>query len=1268
METHASTPRRRTWLRRIRYAAIPAALATVAGLALVPDIQRASAAETPSPTPSVYVVTNGDGNLAPFTTAGVARATRTVGGDPVAIAVTPNGKRAYVVKRGSSSVVSLNLTTSPATIEKEIAVGSNPVAVAITADGTKALVLNNGSGTITPISTSNNAADTPIIVGPDPRAIAINPDGTKAYVTVGSVDLVTVTLLDRRVAPPIKVGPNPQGVAITPNGAVVYVVTKDDNSVSLLYDDKLVKTVPVGSAPERIAISGDGRHAIVTSSSTPTITDLDLVASGDVAGTSSDIAVDGIPSDVTIEPNGADAWVVSSSSGSLTPVNLGNDAPGTAITGLDKPIAVVASPDQPVKAAVAVTGSPTVACPAPPPSGVTAQACVPEGGSVHFDASASVPNTTPAATYVWDFGDGSEPATGATVDHSYEAAGSYLPTVTVTTTEGTSTLRAFTGQTVSRNGSSVAVATASVRVVAAGGVSLASPLIYVTGLDGKVTPILAVPGTTPKKLNSFTMGRAPAFPAVAPSGRAIVTPDIVDGSVYATAVCGSTSGISFTPGNSIAAGVRPYRVAIAPTPSSSSATSDVYAVYVTDSGAPVVRRFDLTIEKDPCRATLSAPPASAIAMPGNPSAIAITADGTKAYVAVSSLNVIVPIRLDAGVPLNAIPVGTSPTALTITPRVQNYVVLVANSGSNNVTPIFNDTALPAVQVGATPQDIAFEPDGAKAYVTNSGGTTVTPVIMPSGSTVNVTAGTPIDVGVVPTGITVSPDGATLWVSSYVANAAVPVNISEATPTVGTRITGIRTAIGIVATPDQPPIADVSLTSPEETQCTLPLPVGVADQLCANAGAVVSVNVAGTVPLTTAVAKYDVRFGDGTELLDQPAETTTVEHQYQYPGTFIVSVTATDTAGTSTLQVFTGQTVSRNGNSAAIAYGIVRMTAAPTPAGVPLIYVANGVADTVTPVATPADSAPLVGNAFDGGRLPVFPDVTPDGRAIVTPNSTTGEITATAVCVNGDSLTFKRGNSMVTGVQPNWVAISPKAITNGPDASSWNVYVVDTGGNDIRQFVLNVVKTGEGCTATLTLPPIGGIIPVGPRPYGLVISPDGRFGYATVGGIGAVVQIDLMTNHVVGKIDVGPEPRGIAITHAATPTSAATIYVAVRGDGTPGSAKVAKFAVGETSATSVVVGGAPGSIAIDPTNAYALVTNDVGTTATPISLGGFTAGTPVQLGVVPTAVAFAANSSTAYISSYDANSLVLVTAGSWTVGQAIRGISSPTGIVSSAGQS
>ena len=72
--------------------------------------------------------------------------------------------------------------------------------------------------------------------------------------------------------------------------------------------------------------------------------------------------------------------------------------------------------------------------------------------------------------------------------------------------------------------------------------------------------------------------------------------------------------------------------------------------------------------------------------------------------------------------------------------------------------------------------------------------------------------------------------------------------------------------------------------------------------------------ASTVAFGT-ITTYAWVFGDGSTAT---TSTPTTTHTYATPGPYTATVTETDSAGTSTTQVFTGQTMSKNGGPSAVA--------------------------------------------------------------------------------------------------------------------------------------------------------------------------------------------------------------------------------------------------------------------------------------------------------------------------------------------------------------
>ena len=78
-----------------------------------------------------------------------------MGKGPARVAITPNGKRAYVTDfvGGQGDTVSV-ITTATGTVSAPITVGKAPVGVAITPDGKRAYVPNSADGTVSVIRTA----------------------------------------------------------------------------------------------------------------------------------------------------------------------------------------------------------------------------------------------------------------------------------------------------------------------------------------------------------------------------------------------------------------------------------------------------------------------------------------------------------------------------------------------------------------------------------------------------------------------------------------------------------------------------------------------------------------------------------------------------------------------------------------------------------------------------------------------------------------------------------------------------------------------------------------------------------------------------------------------------------------------------------------------------------------------------------------------------------------------------------------------------------
>ncbi len=387
-----------------------------------------------------------------------------VGTHPDAIAITPNGKTAYVVNFGSDNVTPIDTSTDTAGASGTwISVGSEPDAIAISPDGDTAYVANSGDGTVSKIALSTGQVQATIKVGGSPSGIAISPDGTTAYVTdnnPGYENLVPIGLANDAVAPGIPAGTDPVAVAITPDGDTAYVVDRGSNVVPGAVTPVDLRTAPpsagssiaVGTDPDAVAISPDGDYAYVSNYGDGTISQLPLDG-----GSASTLPAGTDPDGLAVLPSGTATYVADDQpggSGGGTAAGAVSELSVPAAAATPAPIAVGTGPD-----AVAIT-------PDQAPDAALTVVAAPATEASSFSASESTFPSSPAASYTWNFGDGSSPVitTAPQTTHTYTVGGTFAASVTITDTDGTSTTQSFTGQTVSLDGSASAEATQTVTV------------------------------------------------------------------------------------------------------------------------------------------------------------------------------------------------------------------------------------------------------------------------------------------------------------------------------------------------------------------------------------------------------------------------------------------------------------------------------------------------------------------------------------------------------------------------------------------------------------------------------------------------------------------------------------------------------------------------------------------------------------------------------------------------------------------------------------
>jgi YVTN family beta-propeller protein len=397
------------------------------------------------------------------------------------------GQTVYVANAAGKSVSVIDPQTG-ATLAPPIPVGQAPTSIAISPDGSRAVVANFFSGDVSIIDTSTNRTIGTVPVAYEPGAVAIAPNGTVVVASGSNLDAGAISVIDlatqRVVGKPIPYEHRVHGLAITPDGHSALVATEQGKVLFIdLLADRIVGETHVGGNPLHIAVTPDGRYAVVPLFETNAVSVIDL-STRSVVG--EPIPVDGSPYEVAISPDGRIAYIgnVQLPTPSVSKVDLAAHRVVESAPVEGQPWGITLSPDGSVAylaggnttnrvemidpASLQQLGSPVevgfqpqaiAAVPAQPPQ---ASFTVPTGHLGVPTQFAATPLLWPRAIYKWSFGDGGT-ATGLTVAHTYMSAGDFPVTLTASD-QGCSTAPIFTGQTAYCNGSALASRTQIVTI------------------------------------------------------------------------------------------------------------------------------------------------------------------------------------------------------------------------------------------------------------------------------------------------------------------------------------------------------------------------------------------------------------------------------------------------------------------------------------------------------------------------------------------------------------------------------------------------------------------------------------------------------------------------------------------------------------------------------------------------------------------------------------------------------------------------------------
>ena len=221
----------------------------------------------------VYVTNNGSNNVSVINTAtNTVIDSVTVGNSPYGASITPDGKKIYVGNNRSNDVTVINAANN--SVIKTI-IGSNygdPDAVSISPDGSKVYVANY-NGSLSVINTATDSISTTTSAGNygDFWVVKFSPDGKKAF--AGDDSVYTINTATNSVVNSISIGSTAEYLQPNIDGTKLYVSNYYNSSVTVIntINNTIIKNIPLGNNPKGLSLTPDGSKLYVETSDSITI-------------------------------------------------------------------------------------------------------------------------------------------------------------------------------------------------------------------------------------------------------------------------------------------------------------------------------------------------------------------------------------------------------------------------------------------------------------------------------------------------------------------------------------------------------------------------------------------------------------------------------------------------------------------------------------------------------------------------------------------------------------------------------------------------------------------------------------------------------------------------------------------------------------------------------------------------------------------------------------------------------------------------------------
>jgi YVTN family beta-propeller protein len=185
---------------------------------------------------------------------------------PAELAITPDDRRLVIADRLADAATVVDLATNAT---HTVAVGHAPYGVALSDDGKAAYITNQGASTVSvlDLSGADPTVSRTITVGVHPNRMALDKAHHRLYVSNGDSDQISVIDTASQAVtgtialapyPGAHVGTNPDALALSPDGATLYVANSGNNDVAVVdtRSARVAGLIPTAWYPSGVALLG----------------------------------------------------------------------------------------------------------------------------------------------------------------------------------------------------------------------------------------------------------------------------------------------------------------------------------------------------------------------------------------------------------------------------------------------------------------------------------------------------------------------------------------------------------------------------------------------------------------------------------------------------------------------------------------------------------------------------------------------------------------------------------------------------------------------------------------------------------------------------------------------------------------------------------------------------------------------------------------------------------------------------------------------------